>query len=195
MTKKPIKTKEYERIMQYLKNDTSTRQETKDKYRKIFTFLYYTGARINEVCTLKGIQIKEIIQTKKTKILTTKTARFKGQEFRTVFFSDKAANEIHQAFKDSLNHLDAYCIRAWNNKNKMVNKISLANQINRYIQKALGSKDYGTHSFRRGLITEMVIDKQVQPEIVQNFIGHRNYATTAQYIKPTEHDLIQNLIR
>lgn len=195
MAKKAIKKQEFETLMEYLKNDTKIQHNQKNKYLKIFTFLYYTGCRINEVCKLKTEDIQSILETKKARVVTSKTKRFKGQEFRIVNFSDKAVEEIKKYFSDCLTHPKAYCIRSWNNRDKQTNVTALTNYINSYIKKALNSKDYGTHSFRRGIITEMIIDNGVPPEVAQRFIGHKNYATTSLYVKATEQDVINNLAR
>lgn len=195
MAKKPIKTKEYKQLITYLENDKSIRLTQKNKYFKIFTFLYYTGCRINEVCKLKTEDIQNILKHQKARILMTKTKRFKGSEFRTIHFSPAAVAEIKKHFSDCLKHPDSYCIRSWNNKDRQTNITALTNYINRYIKKALNDDDYGTHSFRRGLITEMIIEKEVVPEVVQKFIGHRNYSTTSLYAKATDEDVKANLIR
>lgn len=195
MSKKAIKTKEYKRIIEYMNNDKGLRETTKNKYLKAFTFLYFTGCRINEVCKLKGEDIRTIIKDKKVKLLMSKTARFKGQEFRTIEFSDKAVNQIKLYFSDCLQHPDGYCLRAWNNQYKSLNIISFTNALNSYIKKALGDADYGTHSFRRGILTEMIVDNNVVPEVAQLFIGHKNYSTTAQYVKATQQDVRNSLVR
>jgi len=195
MSKKAIKTKEYKKLLEYMENDHDLREATKEKYLKAFTFLYYTGCRINEVLKLKGEDIESIIKTQKVKLLMSKTKRFRGQEFRTIEFSPKAVKQIKKVFEPCLNHLDGYCLNAWNNKNKSLNIVSFTNALNRYIKKALDDTEYGTHSFRRGILTEMIIDNNVVPEVAQLFIGHRNYSTTSGYIKATQQDVRNSLVR
>lgn len=190
-----LKEKEFLQLMEFMKNDKDTRLSTLNKYKKIFTFLFYTGCRINEVLKLKTEDIQNILQHGEARILTTKTGRFKGQEFRTVYFSTTAIETIKEVFCDVLHNKESYCIRAWNNKDKEMNPIGLANQINKYLEKVFGHKDFTTHSFRRGIITEMILDKDIKPEIVQAFIGHKNYATTTRYVKPSCEDIKANLVR
>lgn len=192
---KAIKKAQYEKILNYMENDKTTRLTTLNKYRKIFTFLFYTGCRINEVCKLKTEDIQNILTHSKARILTDKTKRFKGQEFRTIHFSPLAVAAIKEDFKDILHNPDSYCIRAYNNKDKEINISRLTNNINKYLETIFGNKDYTTHSFRRGMITEMILDENVKPEIVQAYIGHKNYATTARYIKVEESDIQNALIR
>ncbi len=73
MAKNPIKKQQYDKIINHLESDTTLREKTKDKYLKIFTFLYYTGARINEATKIKGNDIKQIIEKGKLRLLTSKT--------------------------------------------------------------------------------------------------------------------------
>ncbi|MDK2062755.1 site-specific integrase [Aliarcobacter butzleri] len=190
-----LKEKDFLQLMEFIKNDKDTRLSTLNKYKKIFTFLFYTGCRINEVLKLKTEDIQNILEHGEARILTTKTGRFKGQEFRTVYFSTTAIATIKEIFADILHNKNSYCIRAWNNKDKEMNPIGLANQINKYLEKVFGHKDFTTHSFRRGIITEMILDKDIKPEIVQAFIGHKNYATTTRYVKPSVDDIKNSLTR
>lgn len=192
---KALKQKEFDILMDFMENDKDSRLTTLNKYRKIFTFLYYTGCRINEVLKIKTEDIQNILQHGEARILTTKTERYVGQEFRTVYFSVTAIAAIRKEFSDILHHPDAYCIRAYNNKDKEMNVIGLTNQLNKYLVKVFGHKDFTTHSFRRGIITEMILDKNIKPEIVQAFIGHRNYTTTTRYVKPSNDDIRNSLIR
>jgi len=190
-----LKEKEFLQLIEFMYKDKDTRLSTLNKHKKVFTFLFYTGCRINEVLKLKTEDIQNILQHGEARILTTKTGRFKGQEFRTVYFSTTAIETIKEVFSDVLHNKESYCIRAWNNKDKEMNPIGLANQINKYLEKVFGHKDFTTHSFRRGIITEMILDKDIKPEIVQAFIGHKNYATTTRYVKPSCEDIKANLVR
>ena len=190
-----LKEKEFLQLMEFMKNDKDTRLSTLNKYKKIFTFLFYTGCRINEVLKLKTEDIENILQHGEARIMTTKTERYKGQDFRTVYFSTTATTTIREVFADILHNKESYCIRAWNNKDKEMNVIGLTNQLNKYLVKVFGHKDFTTHSFRRGIITEMILDKDIKPEIVQAFIGHKNYATTTRYVKPSCEDIKANLVR
>ncbi len=190
-----LKEKEFLQLMEFMKNDKDTRLSTLNKYKKIFTFLFYTGCRINEVLKLKTEDIQSILNTGEARVVTSKTERYKGQEFRTVYFSPTAIATIKEVFADILHNKESYCIRAWNNKDKEMNPIGLTNQINKYLEKVFGHKDFTTHSFRRGIITEMILDKDIKPEIVQAFIGHKNYSTTTRYVKPSVDDIKNSLTR
>lgn len=194
MAKNPIKEKQYKEIMAHLDQST-LRDATKDKYKKIFTFLYYTGARINEVTRIRGQDIQSIIKDGKLKLLTPKTKRYKGGAFRDIPFSQDARKDIAEVFKDSLEHLDGYCIRSWNYKEKQVNIISLTTQLNKFLATIFGKSNYTTHSFRAGLLTEMALDNNIPLSIVQAFAGHKKPTTTMQYIKPSFEDIQASLTR
>ena len=190
-----IREKEDKKIINYLEKDTSMRENKKSKYKMIFTFMYFTGCRINEVCKIKTEQIREILETKQTKILTTKTKRFKDGGLRVVPFSDVGRAEIKKAFADVLEQKEGYCIRAWNDSKREVNVISLANQINKYLREIFKCNDYTTHSFRGGIITEMMIEHGVDAQIVQTFIGHKDINTTRKYVRIYPEDTVKHLIR
>ena len=66
--------------------------------------------------------------------------------------------------------------------------------VNKHMQKALGDRSFTSYSFRQGLITEYA-SKGVNTRIIQEFIGHRDTKTTMRYIRPTEQDLRESLIR
>jgi integrase len=195
MARNPLKTNHYEKIMEHLEHD-QMRHTTKNKLKKAFTALYYTGARINEIARLKVKDIKQIITHGEIKLLTTKTKRFKDGEFRTVPFSDTAREVIKDVFKHDLeSNPEDYVIKSWNNGTKMVNISTLDNQLNKYLDKAFPDMKLTTHSFRAGIITEMILDNEVHPTVVQKFIGHKNLSTTNIYIKPTDEDVKNSLIR
>lgn len=61
------------------------------------------------------------------------------------------------------------------------------------MKKILGPS-FTSHSFRQGLITEMGINS-VNPRIIQSFIGYSDIKTTMRYIKPTEVDVKNALVR
>ena len=94
---KALKEKEFNILMEFMQNDKDTRLTTLNKYRKIFTFLYYTGCRINEVLKIKTEDIQNILQHGEARILTTKTERYVGQEFRTVYFSVQQLQQLEKS--------------------------------------------------------------------------------------------------
>ena len=58
---------------------------------------------------------------------------------------------------------------------------------------ALGD-GFTSHSFRQGLISEMA-SKSVNVKIISQFIGHSDVKTTLHYVKPTDNDIENALVR
>ncbi|RXJ98686.1 hypothetical protein CRV02_13120 [Arcobacter sp. CECT 8989] len=60
--------------------------------------------------------------------------------------------------------------------------------------KEILGEGFTSHSFRQGLITEMG-SKSINIKIISNFIGHKNVSTTLGYIKPTDNQIKNSLVR
>jgi len=60
--------------------------------------------------------------------------------------------------------------------------------------KEILGEGFTSHSFRQGLITEMG-NKSINIKIISNFIGHKNVSTTLGYIKPTDDQIKNSLVR
>jgi len=60
--------------------------------------------------------------------------------------------------------------------------------------KEILGEGFTSHSFRQGLITEMG-SKSINIKIISNFIGHKNVSTTLGYIKPTDDQIKNSLVR
>ena len=76
---------------------------------------------------------------------------------------------------------------------KRLNNIVFIQQVNKIIKEILGT-GFSSHSFRQGLITEMG-SKSINIKIISQFIGHKNISTTMGYMKPTDEQILNNLIR
>ena len=94
---------------------------------------------------------------------------------------------------DNETDMESYFIHKRNNGRNNLNHIGFTKDFNQLIQLVLG-KEFSTHSFRKGLITEFS-KKGINPKITQTFIGHRNVTTTLNYYKPTVEDVRECLVR
>ena len=186
--KKSVTVKEYKKLMSFVRGDEDIKSFSQKRFLKIFSLLYYSGLRVNEITQIKYSHIKEIIKTGETIVVSHKTKRE-----RVLYFSDSAIKEIKKYFTYEESELNNYCITSWGNPQKTFHEISLIQLVNKYMKSILG-ENYTSHSFRQGLITEMG-SKSVNPKIIQSFIGHRNISTTLGYIKPTEEDIKLSLVR
>ena len=188
--KESIGEAEYKRLMNFTKGDEDVKKFTRERFLKIYTLLYYTGMRLNEVSQLRVSDLKSIINEKEVKIVT-----HKQKMERKLFFSDDAIKSIKKNFRDDLILKDdARLIRKQNNPYATLSPTNLIETVNKHIQKALGDKSFTSHSFRQGLITEYA-SKGVNTRIIQEFIGHRDTKTTMRYIRPTGNDIRETLVR
>ena len=188
--KESIRESEYKRLMNFTKGDEDVKKFTRERFLKIYTLLYYTGMRLNEVSQLKVSDLKTLIKKKEVKIVT-----HKQKMERKLFFSDDAVKSIKKIFGEDLTlQDDARLIRKQNNPYAILSPINLIDTVNKHIQKSLGDKSFTSHSFRQGLITDYA-SKGVNTRIIQEFIGHSDTKTTMRYIRPTENDIKKTLVR
>jgi len=174
--------------MAFVRGDEDIKSFNQKRFLKIFSLLYYSGLRVNEITQIKYSHIEEIVRTGETIVVSHKTKRE-----RVLYFSESAIKDIKKYFIYEKSELNNYCITSWGNPQKTFHEVSLIQLVNKYMKNILGD-NYTSHSFRQGLITEMG-SKSVNPKIIQSFIGHRNISTTLGYIKPTEEDIKLSLVR
>lgn len=178
---------EYQKLLTYLKGKENIHECTKSNLARTFTLLYFTGCRLNEIKQLKVKDIKTLIETGEIIIVTTKTNRE-----RKLFFSKIAIKEIKKYFDMGKEKNDNYIIGIKGDYSKIPSVSTFIGIVNQFIQEVLGNR-YSSHSFRSGLITEM--SKSVNPKFIQKFIGHSDINTTMRYIKPTDEDLRECMVR
>lgn len=186
--KKSITEKEYRFLMNYTRGDESLKTFNRDRFLKIFSFLYFSGIRINEISQIKFKHIEEIFKKGETVIVTHKT-----KSERVLFFSENAIKEIRKYFDPSQNDEEDFVVCSWGNPKTKLHDISLINLVNKYMKKILG-EGFTSHSFRQGILTEMGA-KSINPKIMQSFIGHSDVKTTLRYVKPTSNDVKASLVR
>lgn len=186
--KKSITEKEYKKLMAYARGDEDIKEFNQKRFFKIFSLLYYSGLRVNEITQIKCSNIEEIMKSGETVVISHKT-----KMERVLYFSESAIKEIKKYFIYEECELDDFCISSWGNPKKTFHEISLIQLVNKYMKQILGA-GFTSHSFRQGLITEMG-SRSVNPKIIQSFIGHKNINTTLGYIKPTEDDIKRALVR
>jgi len=188
--KESIGEAEFKRLVSFTKGDEDIKPFTRDRFLRIYTLLYYTGMRINEISQLQVSHLKEILSSGEVKIVT-----HKQKMERKLFFSDEAVKDIKRVFKEDLFlPEDVRLIRKRNAPYSSLNPVNLIATVNKHMQRALGKKSFTSHCFRQGLITEYA-SKGVNIRIIQEFIGHRDTRTTMRYIRPTEQDIRRSLIR
>ncbi len=179
---------EYQKLLIYLNGKENLTFNTKNNLKRTFILLFYTGMRINEVKQLRVKDIDTIIKKEELIIVTHKT-----RKERKLFFSKEAIKQIkkHFIFCDDAKGND-YIITVKGNPLKTPSSSTYISCVNSFIQEVLGHR-YSSHSFRSGIITDM--SKSINPKFIKEFIGHADIKTTMRYIRPTDEDLKECLVR
>ena len=183
---KPILEREYKILKSYI-NGLETFETTKTKWIRSLEILYMSGMRVSEILDIKikdiidGIQKGELsVFVKKQKII------------RHIPLSEKSVRILKKLI-DGETDMDGYFIHKRNSVRNNLNPIGFTKDFNQLIQLVLG-KNYSTHSFRKGIITEMGVNG-INPKIIQHFVSHKNISTTLNYINPTSDDIRSCLLR
>lgn len=169
----------------FLSPDTSSIIGIRD--RAILETLFSTGMRIAELVNLNREQIKIKPNTKNIEI----SIIGKGNHIRTVYFSESAVNSLREYLKTRKDKNKALFIN-YNGPKKQFNKRLSARSIENIVKKyAITSGCPATttpHVLRHSFATDL-LNKGVDIRIVQEFLGHRNIATTQIYTHITSKKL------
>ena len=181
---------EYKKLMSFVRGNETLRFNTKQNLLRTFTILFFTGLRLNEVQELKIIDIKNLLENGNVKIDISKTSTQ-----RKLYLTNSFQKELLKLFDFTIEDDENKIISKGSNKNKKtsINKIVFIQQVNKIIKEILG-EGFSSHSFRQGLITEMG-SKSINIKIISQFVGHKNISTTMGYIKPTDEQIRDALVR
>lgn len=183
---KPILDKEYAILKSYI-NGMETFQSTKTKWLRSVELLYISGLRVSEIVELKINDIRNGIKNGELSVFVKKQ-----KIIRHIPLSDKSVSTLKRLIIEEKEE-DVYFIHKRNSKRCSLNPIGFTKDFNEVIQLVLG-KEYSTHSFRKGLITQMSMNG-INPKITQSFIGHSSVTTTLNYYRPTLSDVRGCLVR
>ncbi len=181
---KPILDKEFLILKSYI-NGLDTYKTTKTKWMRSLELLFISGLRVSEILDIK---IKDIVDGIKKSELSVFIK--KQKIIRHIPLSKKSVSILKRLIADEN---EGYYIHKRNNIRSKLNINCFTKDFNDLIQLVLG-KEYSSHSFRKGLITQMSI-KGINPKITQSFIGHKSVNTTMNYYKPTLEDVRECLVR
>ena len=182
---KPILEREYKILKSYI-NGLETFETTKVKWMRSLELLYMSGMRVSEIL---DITIEDIIDGIKKGELSVFVK--KQKIIRHIPLSKNSINILKRLIKN-VSDIDSLYIHKRSNSKSKINPIGFTKDFNNFIQNILG-KEYSTHSFRKGLITQMSVNG-INPKITQTFIGHRNVTTTLNYYKPTAAADVRNCL-
>ena len=164
-----------------------TFQTTKTKWLRTLEILYMTGMRVTEILNLKIIDIQNAIDKSELSVFIQKQ-----QIIRHIPLSEKSVKILKKLIENETDPENLF-LHKRNRTKSTLNPNGFTKEFNDLIQTVLGD-DYSSHSFRKGIITELGV-KGVNPKIIQLFIAHKNVATTLNYIKPTAEDIRNALLR
>ena len=183
---KPILEIEYKILKSYI-NGLDTFETTKVKWLRSVEMLYMSGLRVSELLEIKIKDIQDGIDKGELSVF------IKKQKIIRHIPLSKKSTSILKKLIDNETDTESYFVHKRNNGRNNLNRIGFTKDFNQLIQLVLG-KEFSTHSFRKGLITEFS-KKGINPKITQTFIGHRNVTTTLNYYKPTVEDVRECLVR
>ncbi len=190
--KQPITTKEHKLLISNIIGNEDMRQTTKDNLLKTFTLLYYTGVRLNEIQDMTYGDMRQLLNNEELIINLSKTSTQ-----RKIFLSKEFKRDILKYFdvnNEKYNDNTRLILKNGSaTLNRGIHITTFIQLVNKTIQNVL-NENFSSHSYRRGLITEMA-QRQINPKIISTFIGHSNTQTTMMYISPTDADLRGALVR
>lgn len=183
---KPILEREYKILKSYI-NGLETFETTKTKWMRSLELLYMSGMRVSEILDLKISTIRDGIEKGELSVFVKKQ-----KIIRHIPLSEKSVRVLNKLIENEID-MDGYFIHKRNSVRNNLNPIGFTKDFNQLIQMVLG-KNYSTHSFRKGIITEMGVSG-INPKIIQHFVSHKNISTTLNYINPTSDDIRNSLLR
>ena len=183
---KPILDQQFKILKSYI-NGMETFQTTKTKWIRSLEILFMTGMRVSEILEIRVKAIKEAIEKGELSVFVKKQ-----NIIRHIPLSAKSV-KILKTLIDGETDVDGYFIHRRNCVRGKLNANCFTKEFNDLIQTVLG-ENYSSHSFRKGIITEMGCNG-VNPKLIQKFISHKNVATTLNYINPTSDDIRNALLR
>jgi site-specific recombinase XerD len=164
--------------------DVSKRQGLRD--RAILETLFSTGLRVAELTALNVEQFKNIKNLEDLEI----TILGKGNHPRTVYFSKRALSWIKKYLKTRANGYKALFInyRSRKDSDGRLTVRSIERIVKRY--STIANVPYFTtpHTLRHSMATDL-LTQGVDLRIIQEFLGHKNIATTQIYTHVTNKKL------
>ncbi|MFH1030462.1 MAG: tyrosine-type recombinase/integrase [bacterium] len=156
--------------------------------RVILETLFSTGLRVAELARLNREQVKVVKNTKELEIAVIG----KGEKIRTVYFSERVVYWLRK-YLEKRNDIDeALFINYWKaaeeGESRRLTTKSIEDIVKKYV-KIAGLPVMATpHTIRHSFATDL-LSNGVDLRLVQEFLGHRNIATTQIYTHVTNKQL------
>jgi len=164
--------------------DTSKKSGLRD--RAILETLFSTGLRVAELVSLEKDQIKLKPLTKDLEISVTG----KGNKIRTVYFSNRATDWLKKYLQTRNDNDKALFVNYRGPKNapKRLTSRSIERIIKKYTIMTGLPLNTSPHTLRHSFATDL-LNQGVDLRIIQEFLGHKNIATTQIYTHVTNRRL------
>lgn len=148
------------------------------KHKTIIALMYSTGLRVSEACNLKITDIDS-----ENKFISVRKG--KGDIERKVMLDDVILNMLREYFKEY--RPSEYLFNGLKGKEYSDRSVQ---QIITKAAKSVGiKKRISSHSLRHSCFTQL-IKNGVDIRSIQKLAGHKNIATTAQYLRITDEDVL-----
>lgn len=139
----------------------------------IFSFLFFTGMRANE---LTKLYINNIFDGNKV------TIQGKGSKSRIIYINNFLLSLLKNWKKNQIPITRNNKIISYKHMNNIIKKIGL-NYFNKYIT---------PHSLRRSYATNL-LRSEIDIEMVRRILGHASITTTSRYIHYTDDEIIEKI--
>lgn len=196
IARKAIREKEFEELMIALDVANNHHPHLLRRHRRAFTLLYHLGMRVGELLMLRIKDLRKGVAEGEMQLEGSKTKTRRSRLLQLSVHGQQALYEaFHEIIKDPQMH-DNYFVFFGSNPFRPLNKQNFILRMNEFLHDVLG-ESYSTHSFRQGLITDMLVKHKMPIVVAQTFIGHSSMMTTARYSSATEEDTMKaiNMVR
>ncbi len=169
-----------------LLNAPSQEKITGIRNKAILETLFSTGLRVSELVGLDRDQINISQKIEDLEVVVTG----KGDQTRTVYFSPRSIKAIKKYLFARKDDEKALFIRYRGPKtgNRRLSVRSIENIVKKYVKKTGLPKNTTPHTLRHSYATDLLA-QGVDLRVIQEFLGHKNIATTQVYTHITSKKL------
>ena len=178
-----------EKLLQFMKEDSSKDELTKTRDYTILSILIYTGLRVSELCNIKVRDVKKELQV-----------IGKNHTLRLVYLFQEHLSLIKQyLYMRDLKDIDSdylFCSHSNNTKGKQLSRNSVEKIIRNAWIKAWISEPVWPHKLRHTFATNL-LRRWWNIFYIKELLGHTSILTTQNYLSATNNDLkkTQNLLK
>ena len=182
-----ITERDFRHLMAYLRADESIRESRQERLKRVFTLLYVTGMRLNELSQLTSGMMVSLMSDKKLKVVSHKQSTEK-----MIYITDVGVSLLGGVFGEQEGNDSLIFVSERGDKRTPLSTSGMIRDVNTYLKEVFPSKNITSHSFRQSLISDMAA-KNVNTKTIQALVGHKDISTTYRYIKPSEDDILNSL--